>query len=342
MDVFISYAREDAAIADRLYRDLVGVRGITPWLDSKKLLPGERWKLKIMDAVKRCDFFIVLLSNKSVSKQGFVQHEIREALDKLKSYTPDNIFILPARIEECIPKHPELHEINWVDLFPSWKNGVRLILQAIEQQTKGQVSVPSTTDDTIIETINSQEIFERRIRDRGELRGCDSMELGFIECDFKGAILQGSSFVRCEFRSCNFSNAELSGVNFEGAKFIDCTVSGADFWGVNFWGADIRGIKDLELAKLEQTNFFMTRLSKKHDLVVNGNIGTISFGDYGTFVEHFRKTVGMNEKDISSTFVWLNQRYFRQMFGSNSTAVSNKESKLAYILSRAEKGSRNL
>jgi hypothetical protein len=78
----------------------------------------------------------------------------------------------------------------------------------------------------------------------------------------------------------------------------------------------------------------MTRLSKKHDSVVCGNIGAISFGDYGAFIEHFRKTVGMNEKDISSTFVWLNQRYFRQMFGKNSTAVSNKESKLAYILSR--------
>ncbi|MHC4124586.1 MAG: toll/interleukin-1 receptor domain-containing protein, partial [Planctomycetota bacterium] len=82
MDVFISYAREDAAIADRLYQDLIGVRGVTPWLDSKKLLPGVRWKFEIMEAVKRCDLFIVLLSNKSVSKKGFVQYEIREALDK--------------------------------------------------------------------------------------------------------------------------------------------------------------------------------------------------------------------------------------------------------------------
>ena len=314
MDVFISYAREDVASADRLYKDLIGVPGIIPWLDSKKLLPGVRWKLEIMAAVKKCDFFIVLLSNKSVSKNGFVQHEVREALDKLKTYAPDNIFIIPARIEECTPKHPELHELNWVNLYPSWEKGVQLILRAIGQQTKGQISIPSTGNETIIEVINSQEIFERRIRERGELRGCDAMELEFKRCNFSEASLQGSNFLRCHFKSCNFSNAQLKGVNFEGAKFIDCTVSDADLWGVNFWGADISGLSDFQFAKLEETNFFLTTLSKAQNSVIRNNNRIISLGDYGTFIKYFREQAGLNEKNLSSTFVWLNHRYFQQMF----------------------------
>ena len=44
--VFISYAREDADSAERLYRDLVK-SGLEPWFDKKSLLPGQRWKTEI-------------------------------------------------------------------------------------------------------------------------------------------------------------------------------------------------------------------------------------------------------------------------------------------------------
>ena len=118
MDVFISYAREDAQSATRLYEALLDVRSVTPWLDSKKLLPGTKWKLEIMNALKSCDLVIVLLSKDSVSKNGFVQREISEALDMMKQFPPDRLFLIPARLDDCRPNHPELQEIQWVDLFP--------------------------------------------------------------------------------------------------------------------------------------------------------------------------------------------------------------------------------
>ena len=41
--IFIAYAREDSAIADRLYGELER-RGFAAWLDRKKLLPGQNWR----------------------------------------------------------------------------------------------------------------------------------------------------------------------------------------------------------------------------------------------------------------------------------------------------------
>jgi len=61
MDVFISYAREDSLSATRLYNALLDIPGVTPWLDSKKLLPGIKWKFAIMDALKSCDVVILPL-----------------------------------------------------------------------------------------------------------------------------------------------------------------------------------------------------------------------------------------------------------------------------------------
>lgn len=80
--VFISYAREDSAMARRLYGDLAA-SGHTPWLDSENLLPGERWRRAIQLAIKESDYFLALLSSSSVSKRGFVQKEVLAAIEVL-------------------------------------------------------------------------------------------------------------------------------------------------------------------------------------------------------------------------------------------------------------------
>jgi hypothetical protein len=77
--VFISYAREDNAPAERLY-DALKLRGAVPWIDSRDLVAGENWKRAITLEIRRADYFIALLSSRSVNKRGYVQKELREAL----------------------------------------------------------------------------------------------------------------------------------------------------------------------------------------------------------------------------------------------------------------------
>jgi hypothetical protein len=325
MNVFISYAREDSNHANRLYEDFLCVPGVTPWLDSRNLLPGARWKQEVMRALKGSDLFVVLLSSRSVSKAGFVQKEIGEALDKLSKFPPDQIYLIPARLEECEPKHPELSELQWVDLFPDWDAGVRQIRQVIGTHLDSALPaspLPNGDDasDVVIESIASQDMFVRRLRARGELRGCDAMEVELSGVSMAKTNLSGANFVRCILIDCDLRNCNLRGANFEGAVFRDSRLAGADLWGANFWGADTRGIVDFDKARLDHTNFFRTQQTKSQEAAVSRAPDSLSLGDYGTFVDFFREQVGLDQRAMASTFVWLNHRYFLRMFGGKRSA----------------------
>jgi len=128
--VFINYAREDWKIAKKIYDDLKR-QGITPWLDTEDLLPGQDWREVISEAIKYCPQFLTLLSSRSVSKQGFVQKELKIALDLLDEFPPNKIFIIPVRIDECTPNHSKLDRLQRVDLFPSYETALNMILAAI-------------------------------------------------------------------------------------------------------------------------------------------------------------------------------------------------------------------
>ena len=131
--VFISYCREDREPAIALYARLEQL-GARPWLDQEKIAAGKRWKREISHAIKESDFFIALLSHKSVNKKGYVQKEIREALEILDSVPDDGAFIIPCRLDDCAPSHDRLLDIQRVDLFPSFEDGLKIIARSIELQ----------------------------------------------------------------------------------------------------------------------------------------------------------------------------------------------------------------
>ncbi|MBN8582437.1 MAG: TIR domain-containing protein [Anaerolineae bacterium] len=129
--IFISYAKEDLEAAKRLFDDLLHA-GAEPWLDKENLLPGQRWDVVIEDSIRSSQFFIVVLSTRTVSKKGFIQKELRIALDYLDEFPETEIFIIPIRIENCEVPHHKLERIHYVDMFPSWEQGFKKVLQAIE------------------------------------------------------------------------------------------------------------------------------------------------------------------------------------------------------------------
>ena len=67
--IFLSYAREDMSMAKQLYNDLRRY-GLDVWLDTESLLPGDRWKDKIQDAIENSNYFISLLSTRSIKEVG--------------------------------------------------------------------------------------------------------------------------------------------------------------------------------------------------------------------------------------------------------------------------------
>ncbi|BBO84659.1 hypothetical protein DSCO28_52250 [Desulfosarcina ovata subsp. sediminis] len=128
--VFISYAREDQEQAKRLYKDLKHA-GTQPWLDVEDLLPGQKWRAAIRQTIRKSDFVVILLSSRSISKQGFVQAELNKAMEVLEEIPADDIFMIPARLDDIRVSHETLMELNHVDLFPDWEAGLLKILKVI-------------------------------------------------------------------------------------------------------------------------------------------------------------------------------------------------------------------
>lgn len=134
--VFISYAREDAAMAERLYTYL-SEAGYKPWMDTKDILPGELWVNSIQVAIQNSDFFLACLSTNSVDKRGMLQKEIKSALDTWEGMLEGDIYLIPVRLDDCaVPER--LSNFQWVDLFEEngWTLLSRALGQGVERRTK--------------------------------------------------------------------------------------------------------------------------------------------------------------------------------------------------------------
>jgi TIR domain len=133
--VFVAYAREDLAAAERLYDDLEAA-GFSPWMDVRKLLPGQNWPRAIESAIESSDFFVACFSSRSVDKRGGFQAEIRYALDCARRMPLDHIFVVPARLDECRMPRSIQRELQYVDLFPDWPRGLRRVLHMMRREVE--------------------------------------------------------------------------------------------------------------------------------------------------------------------------------------------------------------
>jgi hypothetical protein len=113
--IFISYAREDQETAEKIHDSLVS-EGHSVWMDCKKLVPGQDWKMEIEKAIQSSDIFIACLSTNSIGKQGYVQKELKSALEVAELMPEGRIFIIPVRLDECeVPF--KLKGLHWVNYF---------------------------------------------------------------------------------------------------------------------------------------------------------------------------------------------------------------------------------
>ena len=115
MKVFLCHAKEDKATVRVLYRFL-RKNGIDAWFDEEKLLPGQDWRVEIPKAIKNSDAILVCLSRNATTKEGYIQKEIKNALDVADEKPEGTIFVIPARLDECnLPDR--LSQWQWVDMF---------------------------------------------------------------------------------------------------------------------------------------------------------------------------------------------------------------------------------
>jgi len=135
--VFISYAKEDYAIAKKLFDDLKK-HDLNPWLDKEFLLPVQDWKQIITNTIKECSHFITLISSHSISKQGYVQKEQKTALEVLEEMPPDKIFMIPIRLDESKPIDEKLKRLHWIkfDFYRNYEKILEQIISALQPDEK--------------------------------------------------------------------------------------------------------------------------------------------------------------------------------------------------------------
>jgi hypothetical protein len=118
LQVFLCHASADKPVARELYQRLLKESWLDPWLDEEQLLPGQDWNLEIEKAVEASQAVIICLSSASVSKEGYVQREMRRVLEAALEKPEGTIFILPLRLDECEAPR-SLRAYQYVDYFPA-------------------------------------------------------------------------------------------------------------------------------------------------------------------------------------------------------------------------------
>jgi hypothetical protein len=104
--IFISYAREDARIAQALFVQLKVDLGHEPRMDKPPkpykqlgIGVGEKWYSQVEGEIEAADAALFLVSRNSISKTGIVQKELRLLLDKAATRPGDAIFLIPLVID---------------------------------------------------------------------------------------------------------------------------------------------------------------------------------------------------------------------------------------------------
>lgn len=151
LKVFLCHGSEDKPTIRQLY-DRLRDDGVIPWLDEQNILPGQDWDAEIRKAVKNSHAILVCLSSKSVNKEGYIQREIRFALDVADEKPDGTIFIIPVQLDIC--KIPErLKKVQYVEY--SNEDGYEMIIRALRERAR-KLELPILPGDGMLRRLSDQ------------------------------------------------------------------------------------------------------------------------------------------------------------------------------------------
>jgi len=139
--IFLCHSSGDKTRVRALYQRLSS-EGFDPWLDEEKLLPGQEWKLEIPKAVRASHIVLICLSSNAINKAGYVQKEIKYALDVAEEQPEGTIFLIPLKLEECdVPER--LGRWHWVNYYE--ENGYERLMSSLRMRAETEESETFTT-----------------------------------------------------------------------------------------------------------------------------------------------------------------------------------------------------
>ena len=111
--IFISYARLDQQKVS-LFVDRLEEQGFDVWVDYQRLKPGQNWNFEIERALGKATFVVSFVSKLSYDRRGYLQRELRLALDKLTEKLIDDIYLIPVLLDDEVQIPEQLKHLHCI------------------------------------------------------------------------------------------------------------------------------------------------------------------------------------------------------------------------------------
>src|SRR5271169_3910047 len=118
--VFVSYAREDTASAQRIAEALRS-RGVEVWFDQNELRGGDAWDQKIRRQIAECTLFLPIISKNTQERgKGYFRLEWKLAVEQTHLMAEGMAYLAPVVVDETpesgavVP--PEFMRVQWIRL----------------------------------------------------------------------------------------------------------------------------------------------------------------------------------------------------------------------------------
>jgi hypothetical protein len=141
-EVFLSHATPDRKVAD-FFASVLRANGIPVWYSRTNIVGAQQWHDEIGEALRRCDWFLVLVSRASVQSM-WVKRELVFALNDSRYEER----IIPVVLEKC-----DVAQLSWTldgmqfvvqkrrdlpttvrDVFRCWGQGAKFVTESKGQR----------------------------------------------------------------------------------------------------------------------------------------------------------------------------------------------------------------
>jgi hypothetical protein len=140
--IFLAHAKEDKPFVIEFYHELKR-EGFEPWLDEFSLQPGDKWELKIKEAILKSRIFIACIS-KNTNRDGYWCKEVRQVLSIMSERHPDATKPIPCLIDDVEIPIFEVDTVSLADFHKAilyTEEGKKRLFESLRSKLKIQVPI---------------------------------------------------------------------------------------------------------------------------------------------------------------------------------------------------------
>lgn len=157
--VFLSYTSADREQVGEVASKLIANK-VDAWIDYRRIKPGQNWDFEIRKALDRAAIIVVFISENSVKKTGYVQRELKLALEKAEEKLVEDIYLIPVLLDDATPIPAQLKDRHFIRY--SDDNFIGNLIGAISSQLQKIGSELSEAQAAAEITWSGYRFFERR------------------------------------------------------------------------------------------------------------------------------------------------------------------------------------